>query len=178
MLLIVFYLLIKKPEANLDVSKQQILLINLIYIIQQGDHCHFFFTAVLVFSHLIRNTRILYLMMIYKTFSFDAAHYLPHVPKGHKCGGMHGHTYTLKVFLTGPLHGILGWILDYTDLKHGIKPIIELIDHKLLNEIPGLENPTSEQLCIWLWKQIKPIFPELIRIELNETPTSGVIYEG
>ncbi|ALL08544.1 6-carboxy-5,6,7,8-tetrahydropterin synthase [Pedobacter sp. PACM 27299] len=117
-------------------------------------------------------------MIIYKTFSFDSAHYLPNVPADHKCGGMHGHTYTVKVFLSGEPGLETGWILDYTDLKNGIRPIVSLLDHKLLNEIPGLENPTAERLSIWLWHKIKPIFPELSRIELNETPGTGVIYEG
>ncbi|TDQ12789.1 6-carboxytetrahydropterin synthase QueD [Pedobacter metabolipauper] len=117
-------------------------------------------------------------MIIYKTFQFDSAHYLPHVPKGHKCGKMHGHTYMLKIFISGTPELNAGWVLDYKDLKEGINPIINLLDHNTLNEIPGLENPTSENLCIWLWNIIKPIFPGLIKIELNETPTSGVIYEG
>ncbi|MBC8988289.1 6-carboxytetrahydropterin synthase QueD [Pedobacter sp. N36a] len=117
-------------------------------------------------------------MIIYKTFSFDSAHYLPNVPAGHKCGGMHGHTYTLKVFLAGEPGPETGWILDYTDLKNRIRPVIRLLDHKLLNEIPGLENPTAEKLSTWIWNKIKPIFPELRRIELNETPGTGVIYEG
>lgn len=117
-------------------------------------------------------------MIIYKVFSFDSAHYLPFVPSGHKCGKMHGHTYQLKVFLEGEPGVETGWILDYTDLKNGIKPIIDLLDHQLLNEIPGLENPTSENISIWLWDKIKPIFNNLVRLELNETPGTGVIYEG
>lgn len=117
-------------------------------------------------------------MIIYKIFTFDSAHYLPNVPQGHKCGGMHGHTYTLKVFISGSPGANSGWIIDYTDLKSRIKPFLDILDHKVLNEIPGLENPTSENLAIWLWRMIKPIFPDLMRIELNETPTSGVIYEG
>lgn len=117
-------------------------------------------------------------MLIYKTFTFDAAHYLPNVPEGHKCGNLHGHTYMLKIFLSGTPANESGWIIDYGDLKAGIKIILDLLDHQLLNTIPGLENPTSERLCLWLWKMIKPAFPELYRIELNETPTSGVIYEG
>ena len=117
-------------------------------------------------------------MIIYKSFSFDSAHYLPRVPAGHKCGGMHGHTYTLKVFISGVPEPHSGWILDYTDLKKEINPLIDMLDHKILNDIPGLENPTSEQVSIWLWDKIKPVFPGLIRIELNETPSSGVIYEG
>lgn len=117
-------------------------------------------------------------MLIYKSFTFDAAHYLPNVPEGHKCGNLHGHTYMLKVYLSGEPEKDTGWIIDYGDLKTGIKIILELVDHQLLNTIPGLENPTSEHLAIWLWNMIKPAFPELTKIELNETPTSGVIYEG
>ncbi|UEG49194.1 6-carboxytetrahydropterin synthase QueD [Ferruginibacter lapsinanis] len=117
-------------------------------------------------------------MIIYKKFSFDSAHFLPNVPAGHKCGKIHGHTYFFTVFIEGDIIPELGWIIDYTDLKKGILPIIELLDHQLLNEVQGLENPTSEILTIWLWNRIKPIFPGLKRIELNETPSSGVIYEG
>lgn len=117
-------------------------------------------------------------MKIYKTFQFDSAHYLPNVPNGHKCGVMHGHTYYLKISISGKPGEYTGWIVDYTEIKKKIKPLIDLLDHQVLNTIPGLENPTAENLSIWLWKKIKPEFPGLSRIELNETPTSGVIYEG
>lgn len=117
-------------------------------------------------------------MIIYKIFRFDSAHYLPNVPEGHKCGGMHGHTYTLKVSISGKPSIQTGWIMDYTDLKEVIKPWINVLDHKVLNDVPGLENPTSENLCLWLWKNIKPEMPNLYSIELNETPDSGVIYTG
>lgn len=117
-------------------------------------------------------------MLIYKQFTFDSAHFLPNVPEGHKCANMHGHTYALSVFVEGHPDEKTGWIIDYGDLKMHIKPVIEILDHHLLNEIPGLENPTSEILTIWLWDKLKPLIPELKRIELKETPTSGVIYEG
>ena len=117
-------------------------------------------------------------MIIYKIFRFDSAHYLPNVPKGHKCGGMHGHTYKLKISIKGETGQQTGWVMDYTLLKSAVKPWIDLLDHQVLNTITGLENPTSENLCIWLWEKIKPALPELFRIELNETPDSGVIYEG
>ncbi len=117
-------------------------------------------------------------MLIYKQFTFDSAHFLPNVPEGHKCANMHGHTYALSVFVEGEPDKKTGWIIDYADLKKHIKPIIEILDHHLLNEIPGLENPTSEILTIWLWNKLIPLIPELKRIELKETPTSGVIYEG
>lgn len=117
-------------------------------------------------------------MIIYKQFSFDSAHFLPNVPKGHKCGNMHGHTYLLTVYIEGIPDQESGWIIDYADLKKAIKPVIDQLDHHLLNDIPGLENPTSENLSIWLWNNIKPLVPGLNKIELKETPTSGVIYEG
>lgn len=117
-------------------------------------------------------------MIIYKKFTFDSAHFLPNVPAGHKCGNMHGHTYVLNVFVEGEPDENSGWIIDYSDLKISVKPIIDILDHQVLNNIEGLENPTSEILSVWLWNQIKPLIPGLKRIELKETPGSGVIYEG
>lgn len=117
-------------------------------------------------------------MIIYKQFSFDSAHFLPNVLEGHKCKNLHGHTYHLTIFAEGKVLEKEGWVLDFTDLKLAVKPIIDRIDHKLLNDIEGLENPTTEILSMWLWQQIKPSLPALKRIELKETTTSGVIYEG
>lgn len=117
-------------------------------------------------------------MIIYKKFTFDAAHYLPLVPANHKCGRMHGHTYQLTVYISGKPDVQTGWIMDFTDLKHHVKPLVEVLDHHLLNEIPGLENPTSENLSVWIWQKLKPVLPGLTKIELNETPGTGVIYEG
>lgn len=117
-------------------------------------------------------------MLIYKQFSFDSAHFLPNVPEGHKCANMHGHTYSLTVFIEGEPDKKTGWIIDYGELKKHIQPVIDQLDHHLLNDIPGLENPTSEILSVWLWQQIKPIIPGLKHLELKETPSSGVIYEG
>ncbi|NNF33410.1 MAG: 6-carboxytetrahydropterin synthase QueD [Saprospiraceae bacterium] len=117
-------------------------------------------------------------MQIFKTFTFDSAHFLPNVPDGHKCKNIHGHTYHLKVIIEGKLEDRLQWVMDFADLKKVIKPIIDTVDHQLLNEIPGLENPTCERIGVWIWDQIKPQIPQLKRIELHETPTSGMIYEG
>lgn len=117
-------------------------------------------------------------MEIYKDFSFDAAHFLPHVPDGHKCKNMHGHTYRLRVCIKGQPHEKLGWVMDFKDLKDVVNPIIDQLDHKLLNDIPGLENSTAENITIWIWKKINPLLQGLSRIELYETPTTGVIYSG
>lgn len=117
-------------------------------------------------------------MIIYKQFSFDSAHFLPQVPEGHKCKRLHGHTYHLTVFVAGEVLEKQGWVMDYGDLKAVAGPVVDLLDHSLLNEIEGLENPTAEVLSIWIWNKIKPLLPQLSRIELKETPSSGVIYEG
>lgn len=117
-------------------------------------------------------------MQIFKEFTFDSAHFLPNVPVDHKCKNMHGHTYRLKVYIEGELDKNLGWVIDFTDLKKHINPIINQLDHHTLNDISGLENPTCELIAVWLWDRIKPNIPMLCKIELNETPTSGAIYEG
>lgn len=117
-------------------------------------------------------------MELFKDFIFDAAHWLPNVPEDHKCRRIHGHTYRLRVVVDGPLEGTLGWVMDFADLKAVVEPLVKSLDHYLLNEIDGLENPTCERIAIWLWDRIKPNVPQLTRIILNETPTSGVVYEG
>jgi len=117
-------------------------------------------------------------MQLFKQFTFDSAHFLPNVPDGHKCKEIHGHTYLLKIFIEGTPDNTLGWIMDFAQLQKIIDPIVKSIDHKMLNNISGLENPTCEIVAIWLWDKIKPAVPLLSRIELNETPASGVIYEG
>jgi 6-pyruvoyltetrahydropterin/6-carboxytetrahydropterin synthase len=115
-------------------------------------------------------------MLVFKEFSFDAAHYLPHLPDGHKCRGLHGHTYRLKVFVAGEMNDSLGWVLDFAELKKIILPLIDLVDHKLINEVEGLDNPTCEVLTRWFWNKIKPVLPQLHKIELYETLTSGAVY--
>ena len=117
-------------------------------------------------------------MEIYKEFSFDSAHFLPNVPNGHKCKNMHGHTYRLRVVLQGETDPVLGWIMDFKELKDIVSPVIDQLDHKLINDIRDLENPTAENITVWIWKRIKPSLPQLSRIELYETPTTGVIYNG
>ncbi len=117
-------------------------------------------------------------MQIFKTFTFDSAHFLPHVPEGHKCKEIHGHTYRMTVYIEGPLDPHIGWVADFADIKKAIEPIVKIVDHRLLNDLPGLENPTCENIAVWLWNRIKEKIPALVKIELHETPTSGVIYTG
>ena len=114
-------------------------------------------------------------MIIFKEFTFDSAHALPNVPDGHKCKHVHGHTYHLKVFIEGELDTRLGWVMDFAEVKKAIKPVIDIVDHKYLNDIEGLENPTCEIIATWLWDKIKTKISLLKKIELHETPTSGVV---
>jgi 6-pyruvoyltetrahydropterin/6-carboxytetrahydropterin synthase len=117
-------------------------------------------------------------MIVYKQFTFDAAHLLPEVPEGHKCRNLHGHTYHLTVFISGPILEGPGWVIDFSDIKSVCRPVIDRLDHAYLNDIPGLENPTAENVARWLWQQFSDQLPGLHKLELKETPTSGVIYEG
>ena len=117
-------------------------------------------------------------MEIYKEFAFDSAHYLPYVPEGHKCKNMHGHTYHLRVYIQGIPDNRLGWLMDFKELKDLVNPLIDQLDHKLMNDVPGLENPTAENITIWFWDHLKPLLPGLSRLELKETPTTGVVYSG
>ncbi|MCZ2101688.1 MAG: 6-carboxytetrahydropterin synthase QueD [Chitinophagales bacterium] len=117
-------------------------------------------------------------MLIFKQFTFDSAHFLPNVHDGHKCKNMHGHTYRLTVYVEGTPDSQLGWVMDFGDLKEIVAPIVDALDHKTLNEVKGLENPTCENIAIWIWNQIKPQLTSLSKVELYETPTSGAIYMG
>jgi 6-pyruvoyltetrahydropterin/6-carboxytetrahydropterin synthase len=117
-------------------------------------------------------------MEIYRDFSFEAAHLLPNVPAGHKCGRLHGHSFHVRIVVVGKVVETTGWVMDFADIKSIFKPIFNQLDHYYLNEIEGLENPTSENIAKWLWNKLKPNLPELNRIEIKETCTSGCIYRG
>jgi 6-pyruvoyltetrahydropterin/6-carboxytetrahydropterin synthase len=115
---------------------------------------------------------------LFKEFTFEAAHRLPHVPEGHKCARLHGHSFRVEVHVRGDLDPRLGWVMDFADVKAAVKPVIDRLDHYYLNEIEGLENPTSEVLARWLWTRIHPSLPGLARIVVRETCTSGCTYQG
>lgn len=117
-------------------------------------------------------------MDIFKEFTFEAAHRLPAVPEGHKCGRLHGHSFRVEVFVSGPVGEQSGWVIDFAEIKQKVDPIQKQLDHYYLNEIEGLENPTSEVLARWIWKRLKSELPGLSRIILRETCTSGCVYEG
>ena len=117
-------------------------------------------------------------MEIFKKFTFEAAHRLPNVPEGHKCSRLHGHSFVVTAYLSGPVGEKTGWVIDFADIKQVLKPIIEQLDHFYLNEIHGLENPTSENIARWIWRQSKPGLPQLNKLCVHETCTSGCVYQG
>lgn len=117
-------------------------------------------------------------MEIYKEFTFEAAHRLPNVPAGHKCARLHGHSFRVRVTVVGPVDTWTGWVMDYGDIKTVVAPIHERLDHRYLNEIEGLENPTSEALARWLWRALVSALPSLAAVEVRETCTTGCIYRG
>ncbi|MEL6821112.1 MAG: 6-carboxytetrahydropterin synthase QueD [Calditrichota bacterium] len=117
-------------------------------------------------------------MEIFKEFRFEAAHYLPNVPEGHKCGRLHGHSFRVRLYITGPIDEHIGWLMDFADVKAAFKPIYNRLDHHYLNDIEGLENPTSENIARWIWNELKPVLPELSKVELHETCTAGCSYSG
>ena len=116
-------------------------------------------------------------MRIFKEFSFEAAHKLPLVPKNHKCFNLHGHSFKVRVSVDGPLNE-MGWVMDFSTLKEVCAPHIAKLDHSYLNEIEGLENPTSENIAIWLWEHLITSLPKLHSIEVKETCNSGCEYYG
>ena len=99
-----------------------------------------------------------------KTFQFEAAHLLPHLPKSHKCRRLHGHSFKAEIVVAGECDAKLGWVMDYAQISEAFKPLWDKLDHRYLNEIPGLENPTSENVAVWIWQRLKPKLPQLIEV--------------
>ncbi len=116
-------------------------------------------------------------MEIFREFTFEAAHRLPAVPAGHKCARLHGHSFRVEVHVTGPVGADTGWVLDFADVTAAFEPVRDQLDHYYLNDIPGLENPTSEVLARWIWERLAGALP-LSRVLVRETCTSGCVYRG
>jgi len=115
---------------------------------------------------------------IFKIFTLESAHHLPNVPEGHKCRRLHGHSFHVEVHVVGPLTPKEGWVQDFADIGRAFQPLYDQLDHHCLNEIEGLENPTSEVLARWIWVRLKPRLPGLSQIVVRETCTAGCIYRG
>jgi 6-pyruvoyltetrahydropterin/6-carboxytetrahydropterin synthase len=113
-----------------------------------------------------------------KSFSFEAAHFLPSFPEGHKCRRMHGHSFRIDIVVEGPLDPARGYLVDYGDIKRAVAPLHDELDHRLLNDLPGLANPTSEMLAVWVWDRLHPVLPMLAEVIVHETCTSRCEYRG
>lgn len=117
-------------------------------------------------------------MEIFKQFRFEAAHRLPHVPPEHKCARLHGHSFVVEVHVRGPVGDHSGWVIDFADITAAWQPLHAVLDHNFLNEVPGLDNPTSENLARWIWREIRPSLPLISQVVVRETCTSGCVYRG
>ena len=113
-----------------------------------------------------------------QAFRFEAAHRLPRVPAGHKCARLHGHSFKIEVAVRGPVDEQTGWLVDYADLEAAWAPLSTQLDHNYLNEVPGLENPTSEVLAKWIWDKMRPALPSLVQVTLFETCDARCEYTG
>lgn len=117
-------------------------------------------------------------MDIFKVFTLEAAHRLPNVPEGHKCARLHGHSFRVELHVSGDVDAHTGWVMDFADLKAAFAPLYAQLDHHYLNDIDGLENPTSENLARWIWEKMKPALPLLSAVVVHETCTAGSRYSG
>jgi 6-pyruvoyltetrahydropterin/6-carboxytetrahydropterin synthase len=117
-------------------------------------------------------------MEVCKAFHIEAAHRLPNVPAGHKCARLHGHSFKVELVVSGPVGDDSGWVMDFADVKRAFAPLYERLDHHYLNDIEGLDNPTSERLAAWIWDRLRPALPLLSAVVVHETCTSGCRYTG
>lgn len=115
---------------------------------------------------------------ITQSFRFEAAHFLPNVPTGHRCLRVHGHSYKVDVSVTGPVLAERGWVVDFYDVEAAFAPLLDTLDHHLLNEVPGLENPTAEHIAMWIWERLKPALPGLVSVRVHETELSSATVSG
>jgi len=123
-------------------------------------------------------TRVNERFELQRTLRFEAAHYLPAVPEQHRCRKMHGHSYEIEIHVGGPLDTRLGWVIDFADIDEACEPLRQQLDHQLLNDLPGLENPTCEMLARWIWQHLTAPIPGLVAVVVRETPQSACTYRG
>jgi 6-pyruvoyltetrahydropterin/6-carboxytetrahydropterin synthase len=113
-----------------------------------------------------------------RSYRFEAAHFLPKVPAGHKCARMHGHSYAIDITIEGEIDPERGWVMDFSEIDEHVTPLVKQCDHQVLNELDGLNNPTSELLAVWFWRKLAATLPGLAEVVVSETPTSRCIYRG
>ena len=117
-------------------------------------------------------------MIVYKKFTIESARSLPNLPDNHPCKRVHGHSFKIIISLKGSINKKTGFVIDFSDIEKAFNPIKSRLDHVYLNDVEGLENPSSENICIWIWKKIKSKLPGLHMIEIKETMTTGCKYRG
>ena len=117
-------------------------------------------------------------MRIFKVFQIESAHRLPNVPAGHKCARVHGHSFRIEIHLEGEPGPETGWVMDFADIKLAFAPLFDALDHRYLNEVEGLDNPTSERIAVWIWERLATRLPQLAEVVVHETCTSGCRYRG
>src|SRR5512134_924824 len=117
-------------------------------------------------------------MKITQAFRLEAAHWLPGVPPQHRCHRMHGHSYRVELRLDGPVNPKTGFVVDFFDVEKAFGPLMRLMDHNCLNDVRGLENPTAENIAVWIWERMKPSLPQLCAVLVYETPDCWAEYAG
>jgi len=117
-------------------------------------------------------------MKVFKSFTIEAAHQLPHVPDTHPCARVHGHSFAIELWVSGTVGGRSGWVIDFAEISDAFRPLHDQLDHRLLNDIDGLSNPTSENLAIWIWDRLSSSLRGLSKVVVRETATSGCAYKG
>ena len=115
---------------------------------------------------------------VIKEFTFEAAHRLPNVAPDHKCARLHGHSFRVAIHVQGRVGAESGWVLDFADVAAAFAPLHDRLDHRYLNDVDGLANPTSEHLAVWIWEHLRPGLPGLSRVVVHETCTSAASYWG
>ncbi len=115
---------------------------------------------------------------IVQEFTFEAAHHLPALAPGHACARIHGHSYRVAIHVAGPVDARTGFVVDFHDVEAACAPVVARLDHRLLNEVEGLPNPTAEHIAAWIWDRIAASLPGLVQVEIWETPASRVVYRG
>lgn len=104
--------------------------------------------------------------MVWLSSRFEAAHFLPNVPEGHKCGRLHGHGFGVRLYARTTL----------CVLEQKWAALKACLNHRLLNDLEGLSNPTSEQLAQWIYRQLD--MPELVQVTVQETHSAGCSFNG
>ena len=117
-------------------------------------------------------------MIVYKKFNIESARSIPNLPKTHPCHHIHGHSFKIIISVKGPINKQNGFVTDFQDIDDAFSSFKKELDHSYLNDIEGLQNPTSENICIWIWDKIQSSLPNIYKIEIKETDSTGCIYKG